>query len=168
MTTQLFSGLIMHIQQVESPNLSTSHPSLHRASDKTSIYVDPNSRVQVLDTVADLPTADKEQLTTFIVRAFFWSPHHVYRIASYRPCSAMNVYRSSGLPRSKRSSTLVTISRVVSWTDRAAVIAVVPSRRCWLRMIQVHVRTLLPSPEHARSNPGLFLLFGTVSKTRRT
>ena len=45
-------------------------PSIPSAPDENSIYVDSNTRIQVLDTMMDLPTADKEQLAAFIVRLF--------------------------------------------------------------------------------------------------
>lgn len=38
-----------------------------RGPDDTSIYVDANTRIQILDTMMDLPTADKEQRAAFIV-----------------------------------------------------------------------------------------------------
>ncbi|KAF9788281.1 glycosyl transferase family group 2-domain-containing protein [Thelephora terrestris] len=36
------------------------------ASDESSIYVDSNTRIQVVETMMDLPTADREQLAAFI------------------------------------------------------------------------------------------------------
>ncbi|KAF9647641.1 hypothetical protein BDM02DRAFT_3169688, partial [Thelephora ganbajun] len=43
------------------------HATLAEAApDESSIYVDSNTRIQVLDTMMDLPTADKEQLAAFI------------------------------------------------------------------------------------------------------
>ena len=45
-------------------------PTIPSAPDESSIYVDSNTRIQVLDTMMDLPTADKEQLAAFIVGIF--------------------------------------------------------------------------------------------------
>ena len=47
------------------------HPSIPSAPEENSIYVDSNTRIQVLDTMMDLPTADKEQLAAFIVSIVF-------------------------------------------------------------------------------------------------
>ena len=41
-----------------------------RGQDDTSIYVDANTRIQILETMMDLPTADKEQSAAFIVSDF--------------------------------------------------------------------------------------------------
>lgn len=38
-----------------------------RGPDDRSIYVDANTRIQILETMMDLPTADKEQSAAFIV-----------------------------------------------------------------------------------------------------
>ena len=40
---------------------------VYSGPDDTSIYVDANTRIQVLETMMDLPTADKEQSAAFIV-----------------------------------------------------------------------------------------------------
>lgn len=37
----------------------------------TSIYIDANTRIQILETMLLLPTADKEQCAAFIVRPTF-------------------------------------------------------------------------------------------------
>nr|VWP00008.1 Acyl-CoA ligase AFT1-1 (EC (AF-toxin biosynthesis protein 1-1) [Ganoderma boninense] len=39
------------------------------APEDRSIYIDANTRIQILDTMVDLPTADKEQSAAFIHRA---------------------------------------------------------------------------------------------------
>ena len=38
-----------------------------RAEDADAIYVDDDTRIQILDTMYDLPRADKEQCGAFIV-----------------------------------------------------------------------------------------------------
>lgn len=43
--------------------------SLFRAEDDDAIYLDDETRIQVLDTMLDLPGADKEQNGAFIVRS---------------------------------------------------------------------------------------------------
>lgn len=62
---------------------TSSHLSVPSTPDESSIYVDSNTRIQVLDTMMDLPTADKEQLAAFIVGVFSSSSYQFYRIASY-------------------------------------------------------------------------------------
>ena len=58
-----------------SPNdaLHAAHhvrfPSRRGPEDK-SIYIDANTRIQILDTMVDLPTADKEQSAAFIVSSY--------------------------------------------------------------------------------------------------
>ena len=47
-----------------------------------SIYIDANTRIQVLDTMADLPTADKEQSAAFIVSVYPFGIVHVLSIGS--------------------------------------------------------------------------------------
>jgi hypothetical protein len=45
--------------------------TLHRRDDDaTAIYVDDDTRIQILDSMPDLPRADKEQCGAFIVS--FW------------------------------------------------------------------------------------------------
>lgn len=41
---------------------------LYRSDDATAIYVDHNTRIQILDSMAALPTAEKEQCGAFIVK----------------------------------------------------------------------------------------------------
>ena len=41
--------------------------SLSRTEDADAIYLDDETRIQVLDTMLDLPRADKEQCGAFIV-----------------------------------------------------------------------------------------------------
>lgn len=41
--------------------------SLYSSEDATAIYVDQNTRIQILDSVSHLPKADKEQCGAFIV-----------------------------------------------------------------------------------------------------
>ena len=41
--------------------------------DDRSIYVDANTRIQIIETMMDLPTADKEQNAAFIVSVHFRS-----------------------------------------------------------------------------------------------
>lgn len=40
---------------------------LHSAEDASAIHVDADTRIQVLDSVGDLPNADKEQCGAFLV-----------------------------------------------------------------------------------------------------
>ncbi len=44
----------------------TQH-AFRRGPEDNSIYIDANTRIQILDTMVDLPTADKEQSAAFIV-----------------------------------------------------------------------------------------------------
>lgn len=43
-------------------------PPFSRNDDATAIYVDDDTRIQILDSMPDLPRADKEQCGAFIVR----------------------------------------------------------------------------------------------------
>lgn len=69
------------------------HPFLS-GPDEQCIYIDANTRIQIIDTMLILPTADKEQCAAFIVRLFFFPcrvprptpssarrtrPHHLVR-----------------------------------------------------------------------------------------
>ena len=47
-------------------------PPCSRNDDATAIYVDDDTRIQILDSMPDLPRADKEQCGAFIVS--FGSP----------------------------------------------------------------------------------------------
>lgn len=49
------------------PDADTLWFPTHSGPDDTSIYVDMNTRIQILDNMMDLPTADKEQSAAFIV-----------------------------------------------------------------------------------------------------
>lgn len=40
---------------------------LYRSDDSVALYVDVNTRIQILDTMSRLPRADKEQCGAFIV-----------------------------------------------------------------------------------------------------
>ena len=42
-------------------------PPCSRNDDATAIYVDDDTRIQILDSMPDLPRADKEQCGAFIV-----------------------------------------------------------------------------------------------------
>ena len=67
------------------------------APEDRSIYIDANTRIQILDTMVDLPTADKEQSAAFIVsgRAFF--PSAAAARPPVRPCVRLSA--SPGEPR---------------------------------------------------------------------
>ena len=43
------------------------HFSFFRTDDAVALYVDVNTRIQILDTMTRLPRADKEQCAAFIV-----------------------------------------------------------------------------------------------------
>ena len=43
---------------------------VHSTDDALALYVDANTRIQILETMVDLPRADKEQCGAFIVRSF--------------------------------------------------------------------------------------------------
>jgi hypothetical protein len=79
--------------------------------DDKNIYVDANTRIQILDTMLLLPHADKEQCAAFIVGAFFSSHLQCFFKSEY---SATNVCWSSGPSPSTLSSrhakTLKTVS----------------------------------------------------------
>ena len=45
-------------------------PSPYSGPDDRSIYVDANTRIQIIETMMDLPTADKEQNAAFVVSLF--------------------------------------------------------------------------------------------------
>ena len=44
----------------------------HRSDDADAIFVDDDTRIQVLDTMSWLPRADKEQCGAFIVSPHLW------------------------------------------------------------------------------------------------
>ena len=46
---------------------SRTHPAFFRDDNATAIYVDDDTRIQILDSMPDLPRADKEQCGAFIV-----------------------------------------------------------------------------------------------------
>jgi hypothetical protein len=50
----------------------TDYFRINSAADEKSIYVDAETRIQILETMLMLPQADKEQCAAFIVR--FHSP----------------------------------------------------------------------------------------------
>lgn len=47
---------------------------LSSGPDDKSIYVDANTRIQIVETMMDLPTADKEQSAAFIVSTVIRRP----------------------------------------------------------------------------------------------
>lgn len=51
-----------------------------------SIYVDANTRIQVLETMMDLPMADKEQCVAFIVSALPSARSFIYFLTGW-PCN---------------------------------------------------------------------------------
>lgn len=51
----------------------------YRSEDDPAIYIDKDTRIQILDSVSHLPKADKEQCGAFIVSLF----HHHYNIALF-------------------------------------------------------------------------------------
>jgi len=55
------------------PSSFTDYFRVNRAADEKSIYVDAETRIQILETMLMLPQADKEQCAAFIVR--FILPH---------------------------------------------------------------------------------------------
>ena len=76
------------------------------------IYVDANTRIQVMDTMVLLPQADKEQNAAFIVRVFT-SP----LFSTLAPLSVMNVSLSSGPTLWTPSYPLPAISKTVSYAS---------------------------------------------------
>jgi hypothetical protein len=61
-----------YVDSVDSPGpwrgVGTGWDACYRAPDERSIYVDAETRIQILDTMLLLPQADKEQCAAFIVR----------------------------------------------------------------------------------------------------
>lgn len=47
-------------------------PLFSRNDNATAIYVDDDTRIQILDSMPDLPRADKEQCGAFIVSLVFF------------------------------------------------------------------------------------------------
>ena len=62
-----------------------------RNDDATAIYVDDDTRIQILDSMPDLPRADKEQCGAFIVSLHSpiqsWAVATTYNILPFRPPS---------------------------------------------------------------------------------
>lgn len=56
----------VYVMPCEIPTCGECLPC-YRGPDDRSIYIDANTRIQILDTMVDLPTADKEQSAAFIV-----------------------------------------------------------------------------------------------------
>ena len=81
--------------------------------DADAIYVDDNTRIQILDTMLDLPRADKEQCGAFIVRWFLSFLTLVVHLSFLR-YSATSGYWSFGqtawIPSSHSAATLMATS----------------------------------------------------------
>lgn len=142
-------------------------PSIPSAPDESSIYVDSNTRIQVLETMMDLPTADREQLAAFIVRLFSRSFHHFCRVTPYCFRSGMNVYWSFGPPPSRLSFPPAMISRNVSSNScgdpapQPPVTKPVPKEQAPLRTLFL---TILPNQKiHSRPLPFLATALSSVS-----
>lgn len=59
-------------------------PHLNSSPDEKSIYIDANTRIQVVDTMLMLPLAEKEQSAAFIVRVISYrTPTHMYSTKRY-------------------------------------------------------------------------------------
>jgi hypothetical protein len=56
------------------------YSAAYRTDDDVALYVDVNTRIQILETMARLPRADKEQCAAFIVRI----------VSTILPCDASN------------------------------------------------------------------------------
>ena len=85
----------------------------HRGPDDNSIYVDANTRIQILETMMDLPTADKEQNAAFIVSGSTWLERFCGQSSDrwIMAIRGMNVSWSSGPTRLIGLSLPVTTSR---------------------------------------------------------
>jgi hypothetical protein len=70
------------------------HAALNAVTDDAlALYVDPNTRIQIIDSIEDLPRAEKEQCGAFIVRP---PPPIFLALDSYRRVARRTCARSMG------------------------------------------------------------------------